>query len=88
MFALTEERKTAMGKHTVLRLSHHHGALAQMLPNAGAKLCGWWRKRQNAKVLAELSADQICDCGIESPELNLPSIEVPKGLMQRLISAH
>jgi len=38
-------------------------------------------------VLAELSLEQIRDCGIESPQLNVPVIEVPRGLMQRLVSA-
>jgi uncharacterized protein YjiS (DUF1127 family) len=51
-----------------------------------ATLGAWWRRRRTAKVLAGLSAEQIRDCGIESPELNVPTIEVPRGLMQKLMS--
>ena len=77
-----------MEKHTALRFSRHHGSLAPVLQNAATKLRGWWRKRQSAKVLAALSAEQMRDCGIELTQHNVPTIEVPRGLMQRLQSPH
>ena len=41
-------------------------------------------RRRNAKLLAELSVEQMIDCGIETPSINIPTIEVRKGLMQKL----
>jgi uncharacterized protein YjiS (DUF1127 family) len=60
--------------------------LRQNLLNIGSWLRGWLARRRNARVLAQLSPEQMRDCGIEPPERNVPTIEVPKELMRRLPS--
>jgi uncharacterized protein YjiS (DUF1127 family) len=76
-----------MERSSALRPSWRHMPFVYSpLQTAAVMLWAWWRRRHTAKLLAELSAEQILDCGIESPELNVPTIEVPKGLMQRLMS--
>ena len=78
-----------MEKNNALRLSSRYMPRAgSALQNAGVRLRAWRRRRHTAKVLAELSAEQIVDCGIESSTLNVPIIEVPKGLMQKLTSMY
>ena len=76
-----------METHDVLRLSRNFGSfVGPALQIAGIRLRGWRKKRHTAKVLAGLSAEQLRDCGIESPQLNVPTVEVPRGLMQQLMS--
>jgi len=88
MVALASERKPAMEKFITVRSSRRDvPLLGPTLRGARMGLRAWMRKRHTAKVLAELSLEQIRDCGIESPQLNVPVIEVPRGLMQRLVSA-
>ena len=78
-----------MQKGNALRLSGRHPSiLVSVLQHVNERLQIWWSRRRTARVLAELSAEQILDCGIESPELNVPIIEVPRGLMQKLMSMH
>lgn len=75
-----------MNKSNALRLDRSQTSLSTIARDVGGKLRGWWRKRQNAKVIAELSPDQMSDCGIEVAERNVPVIEVPSELMRRLPS--
>lgn len=60
--------------------------LRSALQKAGEALEAWQGKRRTANVVAELSADQILDCGIAAAGRDLPSFEVPSGLMQKLMS--
>ncbi len=76
-----------MQENSASHLSHRYmPAAAGVLRFASARLGAWWKRRHTAKVLAHLSPEQISDCGIELPELNVPTIEVPRGLMQKLMS--
>jgi uncharacterized protein YjiS (DUF1127 family) len=76
-----------MEKGNTLRLSGRHTSiLVSALHQAKERLQTWWSRRRTARVLAGLSAEQILDCGIKAPELNIPKIEIPRGLMQKLIS--
>jgi len=78
-----------MEKGNALRLSGRHTSiLVSALQHANERVQTWWRRRRTARVLAELSAEQILDCGIEAPGLNVPKIEIPRGLMQKLMSMH
>ena len=78
-----------MEKGNALQLSGRHASiLASALRHTKARIQTWWSRRLTARVLAELSAEQILDCSIESPELNVPRIEIPRGLMQKLMSMH
>jgi uncharacterized protein YjiS (DUF1127 family) len=75
-----------MEKGNALRLfGRHTSILASGLQHTNERIQTWWSKRRTARVLAELSAEQILDCGIEAPELNVPKIEIPRGLMQKLM---
>ena len=67
---------------------HHHDkpAWRPTLHSAFEGMSAWWRRRRTARLLSELSAEQRLDCGIPEPEMNVPVIEVPRELMQRLIS--
>jgi hypothetical protein len=75
-----------MNKPNALRLDRSQTSLSTIATDVGDKLRGWWRKRQNAKVIAELSLEQIRDCGIEVPARDVPVIEVPSEVMRRLPS--
>ena len=78
-----------MEKGNALRLSGRHTSiLGSALQHTNERIKTWWSRRRTARVLAELSAEQILDCGIESAELNVPIIELPRGLMQKLMSMH
>jgi hypothetical protein len=78
-----------MEKNNALRLSCRYLPLVvSALQNVGERMRAWRKMRRDAKALAELSAEQILDCGIESPELNVPIIEVPRGLMHKLMAMH
>lgn len=56
------------------------------LRKAGETMRAWRGKRRAASLVGELSPEQVLDCGIVAPDLNIPALEVPKGLMQKLIS--
>lgn len=75
-----------MNKPDTLRLGRSHASLCATVTHIGRKLGGWWRRRQNAKIVAELSPDQLRDCGIETSERNVPVIEVPRELVRLLPS--
>jgi uncharacterized protein YjiS (DUF1127 family) len=75
-----------MNKLNTLPLGRNHASLGATVTNIGRKLGGWWRRRQNAKIVAELSPDQMRDCGIEIPQRNVPVIEVPRELVRLLPS--
>jgi uncharacterized protein YjiS (DUF1127 family) len=78
-----------MEKGNALRLSGRYtSTLVSALRHANERIQAWWSSRRIARMVAELSAEQISDCGIESSELNIPRVEVPKGLMQKLMSMH
>jgi uncharacterized protein YjiS (DUF1127 family) len=87
--AVRNLKGNAMEKGNALRLSRRHTSiLVSALQHTNERIQTWWSRRRTARVLPELSAEQILDCGIESPELNVPIIEVPRGLMQKLMSMH
>jgi hypothetical protein len=75
-----------MNKPHTLRLGRSHASLGATVTHIGRKLGGWWRGRQNAKIVAELSPDQLRDCGIETSQRNVPVIEVPRELVRLLPS--
>jgi uncharacterized protein YjiS (DUF1127 family) len=50
------------------------------------EISAWWRRRRTARLLSELSAEQRLDYGIPESETNKPVFEVPRELMQRLMS--
>jgi hypothetical protein len=55
------------------------------LKRAGNALRLWRSRRRDANV-AELSPEQLLDCGIEAAGLDMPFLELPKGLMHKLMS--
>jgi hypothetical protein len=46
----------------------------------------WRSRRRAAKMVGELSEEQLLDCWIQAASLNMPFFEVPKGLMHKLMS--
>jgi len=76
-----------MEKSNAVRLSHRYTPVWGLtLQDALVKLRAWRRRRYTAKLLADLSPEQRLDCGIQGPEFDVPTFEVPRELMQRLIS--
>jgi uncharacterized protein YjiS (DUF1127 family) len=65
---------------------HEEWPLVSIRQKASKFLQLWRSNRRAAKVLRELSTEQLRDCGIQAPELNVPSLEVPAGLIQELMS--
>jgi len=85
MLRRIEQRMPAMSKQAAFHLSRLPVRLT--LPNLRGWLSAWWRKRENARILAGLSPEQLHDCGLESPRPNVPIIEVPRELLRRLPSS-
>lgn len=76
-----------MEKVNALRSSGRHTSIpVSALQHTNERILTWWSRRRTASVLAKLSAEQIFDCGIQSPQPNVPIIEMPRGLMQKLMS--
>jgi hypothetical protein len=66
--------------------AHERSFLLSALQKAGEAIRIWRGRRRDAKVLGSLSEEQILDCYLEAADLNMPALEVPKGLMQKLMS--
>jgi hypothetical protein len=60
--------------------------LLSALNRAGEAIRLWQSRRRAAKVGGELSEEQLLDCWIQAAELNMPFFEVPRGLMDKLMS--
>ena len=74
-----------MAQSTSARVKRREvSSAAQLLHNLAMAPVEWWSKRRTAREIAELTPEQLRDMGLELP--NLPTIEVPRGLMVRLMS--
>ena len=61
-----------MGSGHAMRLSGHHTSrLAFALQHRHDRIKAWWRRRLTAIAVAELSAEQMRDCGIKEAERNV-----------------
>ncbi len=65
---------------------YERSPLFSLLHKAGTTIRTWRSNRRAAKFLGRLSEAQLRDCGIEAAHLKRPSMEVPTGLMQELMS--
>ena len=72
--------------HQPQSATYHKSRWLCALNRAGEAMRIWQRRWCFANLVDELSAEQILDWGIEAAELNMPSLDVPTGLMPKLNS--
>jgi uncharacterized protein YjiS (DUF1127 family) len=87
LISILKLKGKAMERSNPLRLTARDGSiLSSACRKAGEVARGWLDKRRAGKALEELSDEQLRDCGIDSLELNVASLEVARGLMHRLMA--